>query len=376
MLGFNGQYPGPLIQVDEAIDDRRALHQSHRLPDRRALARCAARQPLRRRAARDAGSGAARRLVRLPRALPAMPGIYWYHPHHREDVLQDLGLYGNLLVRSRDPGLLRAGQPRRSPDARRPARRRSRADRLRPRGADARVDGTLRQRAARQRRAAVGRRACAAARSCGSSSPTSRARASSTCRWQGARDAHEGRGLGSRPLRTGSLGRQRHHRARRALRGRRALRRARRGQRWSIACARSITSRRDSSRRRTSLGVGARRRRRARRPITPRRSTGLRRNADVAAEIDRYRPQFERPVDHELSITLETGDLPFPLRPLMNFESVYRHPVEWSGTMPEMDWVATGRDGAMDPARARRPAARTWTSTGASASATSSSCGW
>ena len=30
-------------------------------------------------------------------------GIYWYHPHHREDVLQDLGLYGNLLVRSRDP---------------------------------------------------------------------------------------------------------------------------------------------------------------------------------------------------------------------------------------------------------------------------------
>ena len=31
-------------------------------------------------------------------------GIYWYHPHHREDILQDLGLYGNLLVRSRDPG--------------------------------------------------------------------------------------------------------------------------------------------------------------------------------------------------------------------------------------------------------------------------------
>jgi FtsP/CotA-like multicopper oxidase with cupredoxin domain len=30
-------------------------------------------------------------------------GIYWYHPHHREDVLQDLGLYGNLLVRSREP---------------------------------------------------------------------------------------------------------------------------------------------------------------------------------------------------------------------------------------------------------------------------------
>ena len=68
----------------------------------------------------------------------------------------------------------------------------------------------------------------------------------------------------------------------------------------------------------------------------------LRRNAEVAAEMDRYRPQFNRPVDHELSITLEIGNVPFPLKPLMNFESVYRHPVEWTGTMPEMDWVATG----------------------------------
>ena len=25
-------------------------------------------------------------------------GLYWYHPHHREEVQQDLGLYGNMLV--------------------------------------------------------------------------------------------------------------------------------------------------------------------------------------------------------------------------------------------------------------------------------------
>ncbi|NIP78040.1 MAG: multicopper oxidase domain-containing protein, partial [Gemmatimonadetes bacterium] len=31
--------------------------------------------------------------VRFPDA-----GIYWYHPHHREDIQQDLGLYGNMLV--------------------------------------------------------------------------------------------------------------------------------------------------------------------------------------------------------------------------------------------------------------------------------------
>ena len=71
-----------------------------------------------------------------------------------------------------------------------------------------------------------------------------------------------------------------------------------------------------------------------------------------------------------LIVTLEAGDLPFPLRPLMSFESVYRNPVEWSGTMPEMDWIVTGQDGPMDAARRGDQRARTWTSTGASASAT------
>jgi FtsP/CotA-like multicopper oxidase with cupredoxin domain len=27
-------------------------------------------------------------------------GLYWYHPHQREDILKDLGLYGNLMVRA------------------------------------------------------------------------------------------------------------------------------------------------------------------------------------------------------------------------------------------------------------------------------------
>src|ERR671938_1850682 len=26
------------------------------------------------------------------------PGLYWYHPHIREDYTQELGLYGNILV--------------------------------------------------------------------------------------------------------------------------------------------------------------------------------------------------------------------------------------------------------------------------------------
>ena len=32
------------------------------------------------------------------------PGVYWYHPHIREDYAQELGLYGNILVTPEDPG--------------------------------------------------------------------------------------------------------------------------------------------------------------------------------------------------------------------------------------------------------------------------------
>jgi FtsP/CotA-like multicopper oxidase with cupredoxin domain len=69
-----------------------------------------------------------------------------------------------------------------------------------------------------------------------------------------------------------------------------------------------------------------------------------RRSATVSAEIDAYRKHFARSIDRELLVTLQTGALPFPIGPLLNFESVYRNPVEWSGTMPEMDWVVTARN--------------------------------
>src|SRR5919198_626685 len=32
------------------------------------------------------------------------PGVYWYHPHIREDYGQELGLYGNILVTPSEPG--------------------------------------------------------------------------------------------------------------------------------------------------------------------------------------------------------------------------------------------------------------------------------
>jgi FtsP/CotA-like multicopper oxidase with cupredoxin domain len=82
------------------------------------------------------------------------------------------------------------------------------------------------------------------------------------------------------------------------------------------------------------------------RPARPDHRTAfarLRANADVSADVARYREHFGRAPDRTLVVTLEPGDLPFPILPLLRFESVYRHPVEWSGTMPEMDWLATAR---------------------------------
>ncbi len=67
----------------------------------------------------------------------------------------------------------------------------------------------------------------------------------------------------------------------------------------------------------------------------------LRNHPDVAADIDRYRDAFNRPVDHRLLLTLEVDGLPDPLEPLLNVDRSFFNPVEWSGTMPRMNWVST-----------------------------------
>jgi suppressor of ftsI len=64
----------------------------------------------------------------------------------------------------------------------------------------------------------------------------------------------------------------------------------------------------------------------------------------VSAEIASLRPHFDRTPDHELVLTQEVRDLPFPLRPLMQLDSAFFNPVEWSSTMPMMDWAVTGNE--------------------------------
>ncbi|MDQ6831724.1 MAG: multicopper oxidase family protein [Gemmatimonadota bacterium] len=98
MYAFNGQYPGPLIDVKQgtsivvrfrnAIDQPTAVHwHGVRLDNRFDGAVGVTQSAVPR-------GGTFTYTLRFPDA-----GIYWYHPHVREDIQQDLGLYGNMLVR-------------------------------------------------------------------------------------------------------------------------------------------------------------------------------------------------------------------------------------------------------------------------------------
>jgi suppressor of ftsI len=99
MYGFNGQYPGPLLEVAQdadvvveltnAIDQPTAVHWHGLRLDNRFDGVPGLTQ--------DAVPPGGRFIyhLRFPDA-----GIYWYHPHVREDVQQDLGLTGNIRVRS------------------------------------------------------------------------------------------------------------------------------------------------------------------------------------------------------------------------------------------------------------------------------------
>ncbi|HJS74439.1 MAG TPA: multicopper oxidase family protein, partial [Vicinamibacteria bacterium] len=74
----------------------------------------------------------------------------------------------------------------------------------------------------------------------------------------------------------------------------------------------------------------------------PRPFDSLREHEDVKREIERYRSQFSRPVDKELLLTLETEGLPAALVRRMRADGAYFGPVEWTETMPEMNFPTTG----------------------------------
>ena len=70
----------------------------------------------------------------------------------------------------------------------------------------------------------------------------------------------------------------------------------------------------------------------------------LRINDDVRADIDRYRSDFGREPDHELVLTLQVDSLPLAIEQSMLYDWIYFNPVEWTGTMPVMNWATTGAE--------------------------------
>jgi len=69
-----------------------------------------------------------------------------------------------------------------------------------------------------------------------------------------------------------------------------------------------------------------------------------RENPEVIAEIDRYRDAFDRPVDRQLDMGVEIGQLPLPLLQMIAIDTLYFHPIEWNDPMPEMNYLSTGTD--------------------------------
>ncbi len=91
MYGYNGQYPGPLIEVSRGSEIM--VRFTNHLSDSTSIHW----HGIRLENAFDGVEGvrdAFTYKLKFPDA-----GIFWYHPHIREDIQQALGLYGNILVR-------------------------------------------------------------------------------------------------------------------------------------------------------------------------------------------------------------------------------------------------------------------------------------
>ena len=101
MLAYNGSIPGPTLKVKEGseivvnVENQGDLEQTvhwHGLRlENRYDGTHETQTPI------PVGETFSARVI-----FPD-PGVYWYHPHIREDYAQELGLYGNCLVEPADP---------------------------------------------------------------------------------------------------------------------------------------------------------------------------------------------------------------------------------------------------------------------------------
>lgn len=64
-------------------------------------------------------------------------------------------------------------------------------------------------------------------------------------------------------------------------------------------------------------------------------------NADVVREMGRYRSAFDRPPDKRFTLTMRPHGLPLATTQFMSVDTAYFAPVEWNDAMPDMNWLST-----------------------------------
>jgi FtsP/CotA-like multicopper oxidase with cupredoxin domain len=69
----------------------------------------------------------------------------------------------------------------------------------------------------------------------------------------------------------------------------------------------------------------------------------LRKNTAVSQDVERYRQYFDKPPDKTLRLTLAINSLPLATVQFMNVDTAYYAPVEWVDGMPDMNWLSTNK---------------------------------
>jgi len=67
----------------------------------------------------------------------------------------------------------------------------------------------------------------------------------------------------------------------------------------------------------------------------------LRVHGEEIADIDRFRPWFDKEPDRELETTVRVRGLPVPIVQAMEMDTLYVPPMEWNDAMPMMNWLST-----------------------------------
>ncbi|MBA3259463.1 MAG: multicopper oxidase family protein, partial [Gemmatimonadales bacterium] len=337
MYAFNGQYPGPLIEAVRGSEIMVAF--TNRLPQPTTVHW----HGIRLEQANDGVPGLSQPAVppggrfiyrvRFPDA-----GVYWYHPHVREDVQQELGLYGNLLVRSargeeygpaNREAVLMLDDILIGGDGLVPLGEESPTHALMGRfGNTMLVNGEPGYRLQVKRGEVVRFFLTNAAntRTFNLSFPGARIKVVASDVGAYAREAWvESVVIG--PAERYVV----HVRFDRA--GTVALVNRVRGQDHLYGRFFSETD---------TLGVVEVARERVGRDLAG-DFAALRRDTTTTREMERFRRAAARAPEKALVLTLETEGLPAVTRRLMQLDSIYFAPVEWSGTMPMMNWASTGR---------------------------------